>query len=208
MLKFYVAYLSCEIIARFRRNIEKKQLIAETFDAFNQKKKNRRAECRKEDKNLSQDDSDEQPGRKGKVKMNWFHEHISNELGYFEAERYKAWLVKQQQEGDRMPMQECMDELTQMYDDDINLLIQEAFDRLCIESDTVHYRYLYQGFMVNYSTHTVSGRKQMSRALIEEFRFMEKRKQSETIEKDDFVETFMETLQENEALIINENTKR
>ena len=62
--------------------------------------------------------------------------------------------------------------------------------------------------MVNYSTHTVSGRKQMSRALIEEFRFMEKRKQSETIEKDDFVETFMETLQENEALIINENTKR
>ena len=44
--------------------------------------------------------------------MNWFHEHIGNELGYFEAERYKAWLVKQQQEGDRMPMQECMDELT------------------------------------------------------------------------------------------------
>ena len=48
----------------------------------------------------------------------------------------------------------------------------------------------------------------MNRTLIEEFRFMEKRKQSETIEKDDFVETFMETLQENEGLISNENVKK
>ena len=79
---------------------------------------------------------------------------------------------------------------------------------MCIETETVKYQYLYQGFMVNYSTHTVDGRKQMNRTLIEEFRFMEKRKQSDTIEKDDFVETFMETLQENEALIANENVKK
>ena len=176
MYKFYIAYLVSEIVSRFRKNIEKKQLIADTFDAFNYKKRNRRAECRKDDKMLPQDDSDEQPGKKDKVKMIVFHEHMSNELGYFEAERYKAWLVKQQQEGDRMPMQECMDELTQMYDDDINIMLQETFDRLCIESDSVAYKSLYQGFMVNYSTHTVDGRKQMNRTLIEEFRFMEKRK--------------------------------
>ena len=96
MYKFYIAYLVSDIVCRFRRNIEKKQLIAETYETFNKKKRNKRAESRKENKNLPQDDSDEQPGKKGKVKMTVFHEHISNELGYFEAERYKAWLVKQQ----------------------------------------------------------------------------------------------------------------
>ena len=52
MYKFYIAYLVSEIVSRFRKNIEKKQLIADTFDAFNYKKRNRRAECRKDDKML------------------------------------------------------------------------------------------------------------------------------------------------------------
>ena len=52
MYKFYIAYLVGEIISRFRKNIEKKQLIVDTYDDFNRKKRNRRAECRKEDKML------------------------------------------------------------------------------------------------------------------------------------------------------------
>lgn len=85
MYKFYIAYMLNEIVSRTKKNVLKKAIIGETWDAFAAEKKKEREERRRKKKkevapgeplNLQSDEETNNMLIDGRLKLADFYQHI------------------------------------------------------------------------------------------------------------------------------------
>lgn len=176
LYKFYMAHCINEIVYRFRLNLEKRKDVV----SLKEKLINAKSQI-----------ANRTPHGAGIIEINAFEKTLVSKFGEYEAERISGFF--RMNNTHHFTFNEAMTGVTQLFDEDLDEIIAQCFDKLDITDEAaLTVKYIRQGLLVNARTHVNPAMKTHNKALLKHVYDMKSSKTFSKIEFASYVKQCLE----------------